>query len=163
MANLTRLTTLALATLLISTLPSTAEEQRLVELDAFWTEVATSVQAGDFKGYGATCHPTGVLVNGINGTSYPLSTALVRWKPGFEDTRSGKIKAQVTFRFNQRLGDATTAHETGMFFYRTEDASGNRTEAYIHFEALLVKEERWLIVMEYQKSRGTREDWEKLK
>ena len=35
---------------------------RLKELDAYWAEVSRAVNAGDFKGYSATCHPEGVLV-----------------------------------------------------------------------------------------------------
>jgi hypothetical protein len=36
----------------------------------------------------------------------------------------GKVKATVEFRFSQRLGDETTAHETGIFLYTTTDAQG---------------------------------------
>lgn len=140
-----------------------AEEQtRLNELDRYWAEVSRSVREGDFEGYKATCHPKGVLVSGKTKGSYPLTEALDRWKPGFADTKSGKISADVHFRFNQRYGDQTTAHETGMFHY-TRTQGGETTHAYIHFEALLIKESKWKILMEYQKSEATKSEWEKLK
>ena len=142
---------------------SADRDARLTDLDAYWAEVSRSVNEGDFEGYSATCHKLGTLVSGVKRTSYPLATALAKWKQGFADTKSGKIKAGVKFRFNQRYGDDTTAHETGMFLYSTVNADGDSTLAYIHFEALLIKENGWKIMMEYQKSEGTKEEWDKLK
>ncbi len=139
------------------------EKDRLVELDAYWAEVSRAVREGDFEGYKATCHARGVLVSGTSKTSSPLSKALARWKPGFLDTKAGKIKASVEFRFSQRLGDDTTAHETGIFLYSTVDADGKPGKEYIHFEGLLVKEGGWKILMEYQNSKATRKEWDALK
>ncbi|NIP97354.1 MAG: hypothetical protein GWO24_29525 [Akkermansiaceae bacterium] len=103
------------------------------------------------------------MVTGSQKTSYPLSKALAGWKQGFDDTKSGKMTASVEFRFSQRLGDETTAHETGIFRYSTVDADGQSREEYVHFEGLLVKKGRWKILMEYQKESATREQWEALK
>lgn len=139
------------------------EPARLKQLDAYWAEVSRSVGAGDFAAYEATCHPEGVLVAGSKKTSSPLADALKRWKKEFDATKRGEMKASVEFKFSQRLGDATTAHETGMFLYSTVGADGKETHDYIHFEALLVKRDgRWKIVMEYQKSKGTRAEFEAL-
>ena len=139
------------------------QQERLDELNTYWTEVSHSVKEGDFEGYQASSHSSAVLVSGTSQTSYPFSAALAKWKQGFADTKSGKIKASVAFRFSQRIGDDSSAHETGMFLYSTTNADGESTIAYIHFEALLIKEDRWLIMMEYQKSKGTKEEWDKLK
>ena len=69
----------------------------------------------------------------------------------------------MAFKFSQRLGDPTTAHETGMFMYAATNAEGKETCDYIHLEALLVKRDgRWKILMEYQKSKGTRAEFEAL-
>ncbi len=74
------------------------------------------------------------------------------------------MKASVEFIFSQRLGDATTAHETGMFLYSATQADGKQSQEYIHFEGLLVKRDgRWKILMEYQKSQGTRAEYEAMK
>lgn len=141
-----------------------SDVDRLRELDAYWAEVSRAVGAGDFEGYKATCHEQGVLVTGIKKTSQPLAKALARWKLEFDDTKAGKMKASVAFRFSARLGDADTAHETGIFLYTSETAEGKRTEEYIHLEALLVKQDgKWKTLMEYQKSKATKEEWEKLK
>ena len=138
--------------------PDTA---RLKQLDAFWAEVSRAVGAGDFAAYEDTCHPEGVLVSGSKKTSTPLADALKRWKKEFDATKEGKMKASVEFKFSQRLGDATTAHETGMFLYSAVSADGQETHDYIHFEALLVKHgDRWKSVMEYQKSKGTRAEFD---
>jgi hypothetical protein len=160
------LQTLLLTFSLLVTTPSFAsadETERIAELDAYWGEVSRSIREGEFEGYKATCHPKGVLVSGKSQSSYPLTKALAGWKQGILDTKAGKNTASVTFRFGQRFGDETTAHETGMFLYSSVDAAGKASQSYIHFEALLVKEEHWRIMMEYQKSTGTKEDWEKLK
>ena len=138
-------------------------QQRIKELDAYWSEVSRCVNKGDFEGYRATCHPDGVLVAGTRSEAYPLAIALMKWQQGFIDTKSGKIKASVSFRFSQRLGDETTAHETGMFLYSTVNADGNTVRDYIHLEALLIKKKDWKIMMEYQKSKATEEEWNKLK
>lgn len=139
------------------------DDQRESELDLFWCEVSRTVREGDFDGYANTCHTEGVLVSGSSKTSNLLSRALVRWKKGFQDTQSGVMKASVDFRFSRRMGDATTAHELGMFRYESEK-DGENTVAFIHFEALLIKNDNgWKILMEYQKSEASEQDWEALK
>ena len=139
------------------------DRARLKQLDAYWTEVSRAVAAGDFAAYEATCHPDGVLVSGAKKTSSPLADALKRWKKDFDATKSGGMKASVEFKFSQRLSGATTAHETGIFLYSATGADGKETRDYIHFEALLLKRDgRWRIVMEYQKSKATRAEFEAL-
>ncbi|MDH3583932.1 MAG: hypothetical protein OER86_06935 [Phycisphaerae bacterium] len=150
--------------------PSRAESERAIDdtgrlkaLDAYWAEVSRAVREGDFEGYSATCHAEGVLVSGLSRKSQPLSEALARWKKEFDSTKAGKIEANVEFRFSQRLGDRSTAHETGIFRYSTVDAQGTRKDEFIHFEGLLVKKSgRWKILMEYQKSRAALKDWKAL-
>jgi hypothetical protein len=139
------------------------DSSRIKELDAYWAEVSRCVKEGDFAGYKATCHKDGVLVSGSSNKAYPLSKALARWEPDFTDAKSGKTKTSVEFRFSKRLGDSTTAHETGMFLYTKVDADGTITKDYIHLEALLLKHGRWRIMMEHQKSEGTEKEWNKLK
>ena len=129
-------------------------------LDAFWAELSRTVAEGDFDGYAATYHADAILVSGLSGTSYPISQALDGWKQGFLDTKAGEMTASVEFRFTQRISDATTAHETGIFHYSVVDADGQRTEQFIHFEGLLTKKGDWKMIMEYQKSLATREEWE---
>ncbi|MBI1246699.1 hypothetical protein GC197_02500 [bacterium] len=141
-----------------------SDDARLAELDKFWAEVSRAVKTGDFEAYKATCHEEGVLVSGVKKTSQPLSEALARWKSGFEETKSGKLQASVEFRFSERLGDSTTAHETGIFHYSTVDTEGVSQDAFIHFEGLLVKRDgKWKTVMEYQKSEATLQEWQALK
>jgi len=136
---------------------------RIAELDEYWAEVSRCVREGDFDGYKATCHKDGVFVSGKNNEAYPLSKALKRWKKDFTDTKSGKTKAHVEFRFSKRLGDKTAAHETGMFRYSSVNTDGTKKMYYVNLEALLVKRGVWKIMMEYQKSEGTEEEWNKLK
>jgi len=100
------------------------EASRLAELNAYWAKVSRAVKEGDFDLYASTCHKDGVLVTGVKQQCYPLTKALARWKQGFDDTKAGKIKANVEFRFRTRLGDETTAHEMGMFLYTATTAEG---------------------------------------
>ncbi|OYV06496.1 MAG: hypothetical protein CFE26_05995 [Verrucomicrobiales bacterium VVV1] len=140
-----------------------SKDPRITGLDTFWTEVSRSVHEGDFEAYSATCHPEGVLVSGSKKTSSPLSVALARWKKEFTATKSGEMKASVEFRFSQRLGDETTAHETGIFLYSSTGPDGKPKQEYIHFEVLLVKKDgHWMTLMEYQKSQASLKEWEAL-
>jgi hypothetical protein len=139
--------------------PGVAQD-RTAELDAFWAELSRTVAEGDFEGYASTYHPDAILVSGPSETSYPISQALDGWKQGFLDTKAGVMEASVEFRFTKRLSDATTAHETGMFHYQTVDGEGNRSGQVFHFEALLIKKDGWKMMMEYQKSVATQEEWE---
>ena len=142
---------------------SQEEKARLAELDAYWAKVSRAVREGDFEGYKATCHEKGVLVSGTKKTSYPLSEALVRWEKDFTATKAGEIKAKVEFRFSQQFGDETTAHETGIFLYSFTDPEGRWKQEHVHFQALLLKgKDGWKIMMEYQKSKATKAEWDAL-
>lgn len=130
------------------------------DLEAFWAELSRTVGEGDFEGYAATYHPDAILVSGPSETSYPIAQALDGWQQGFTDTKSGKMEAGVEFRFTKRLSDGATAHETGMFHYWIVDAEGQRTDQIVHFEALLINKGGWKMMMEYQKTPATQEEWE---
>jgi len=140
-------------------LPATAPAQVTGELDAFWAEMSRTVEEGDFEGYGALYHPDAVLVMLTSG-SVPIENALAGWKQLFVDTQEGRAEASVEFRFTNRLNDATTAHETGIFRYSFKPADGEAQVAPVHFESLLVKKDgKWLMVMEYQKEPASDEEW----
>ncbi|TBN00840.1 DUF4440 domain-containing protein [Hyunsoonleella flava] len=149
------------------TLEINKDSLRIAELDQFWAELSRTVREGDFEGYAATYHEDAVVVMASrkNKTSIPISKALAGWKQGFLDTKSGKNKSDVVFRFSQRIGDDTTAHETGIFVYTSSDSNGENAVQYrVHFEMLFVKRNgKWLGVMEYQKSYATEEEWNALK
>jgi hypothetical protein len=147
-----------------TTVTDEAAKARLVELDAYWAEVSRAVREGDFKAYVATCHPEGVLVSGTKKMSQPLATALARWEKDFTATREGKVRGNVEFRFSQRLGDATTAHETGIFRYTTLTDGAEPKYEYMRLEALLVKRgDVWKILMENQIGPGTQAEWDALR
>jgi len=141
-----------------------ADDQIIKELDATWAELARTVIEGDFEGYKTGYHQDAVLVSGFSKDSYPIAQALAGWKSGFDDTKAKKMTAGVDFHFTQRLHNQTTAHETGMFRYYTTDKQGKQTEFIAHMNALLIKKEgKWLIMMEYQKGKMTRAQWDALK
>lgn len=139
------------------------QPDRIGELDKYWAASAATVAAGDIKAYRKTFHKDAVVVSEISGSCYPIAQAFERWQAGFEDTKKGKIKAKVEFRFSKRIGDETTAHESGIFHYSTATQTGKTTSAYIYFDALLVKKDgRWLAMMEMHKSKATEEQWAEL-
>lgn len=136
---------------------------RRKELDAYWAEVSRAVNTGDFPAYAATCHADGILVSGTKQMSQPLSTALARWKSEFDLTREGKTKNSVAFRFHNRIGDATTAHETGIFRYSVQNPGEAEKVEFVQFEALLLKQNStWKIVMENQQRAVSEADWKAL-
>jgi hypothetical protein len=133
------------------------------EIVAFWVEAERQVSEGDFVAYAASFHKEAILVNGINSSSIPIQTALNGWKQGFEDTKNGHMSASVHFTFSEWALGETTAHLTGIFLYTWGMLNEPSQEAYIHFEALLTRSnEKWQILMEYQKALATKEEWEKL-
>lgn len=140
---------------------------RLAELDIFWTELSRTVSSGDFEGYKACYHEDAVVVftTSENKASISITKALANWKQNFINTKTGKTQDSVTFRFSQRVGDENTAHETGIFSFQSNDGSSNvNPKQFIHFQALLIKKENiWLMVMEYQQSKATEEEWNLLK
>jgi hypothetical protein len=139
------------------------EETRIKELNGYWGEVSRSVNTGDHAAYVATCHKDAVIIAGNRETSYPLKDALSRWKKDFDDTREGSRKSAVEFRFSKRYGDATTAYEEGIFKYTWSMGDDQPQSDYVELEALLTKQNnRWVILMEYQKSATTKEKWDKL-
>ncbi|WP_250432944.1 nuclear transport factor 2 family protein [Hanstruepera flava] len=158
--------TISANTPLLPTFEINSDSTRTAELDKYWKTLSKTVSDGDFEGYGAAYHPDAVVIfaTGSNKTSVPLAKALAGWKQGFDDTKAGKNKAGVTFRLSQRIGDDTTAHETGVFYYWTSNVDGsNKQGIMVHFEMLLVKKDgKWLGVMEYQKEAATIEEWEAL-
>lgn len=141
-----------------------ANDKIIAELDEAWGRMATAVAEGEFEKYIAAYHPDAVFVNKMSNNSSPMSKPFNDWKQGFIDTKAGKVTANVSFRFSQRLHDETTAHETGIFYYYVIDGEGKRSNFIIHMNALLVKKSgEWLMLMEYQKSKATEEEWEALK
>jgi ketosteroid isomerase-like protein len=153
--------TSAIALFLFSSyLPAHAEtDSTATELNAFWAEVTRTVAEGDFAAYAATYHPDAVLVSGYKQTSYPIAAALAGWQQGFLDTQAGNMTANVEFRITQRFNGDTTAHERGIFYYSSNSEQGEATDAYIHFEALLVKKDGWKMMMEYQITNASEEEW----
>lgn len=128
--------------------------------ELLWKEVSRTVAEGDFEGYSATFHKDAVLVNGISKNSYPIANALNGWKQGFDDTKAGKMTASVDFRFSERLISETTAHETGIFKYSSQQEGGELQTVYVHFESLSIKASgEWKMVMEYQVKIATEEEW----
>lgn len=154
-----------IALILLGSLPALADDTGIEgELDAYWRNVEKYLAAGDFDGVVSTYHPEAVLVSESLNTSYPITRALKRWKPGILETQAGRTFSLVEFRITRRLYSESTSHEQGIFHYRsgpTGDAvdAADIDEAYIHFEALLLKSGDWTMVMEYQKHAATPQEW----
>lgn len=156
-----------LATSQIHKTKSSTDSIRLAELDQYYKEVSRTVREGDFEGYKATYHKDAVCVFTTKEAKYTKSIEeqLAIWKPGINDTKAGKVKSNVEFRFSQRVGDPTCAHEIGIFYFTSIDKNGKvLASGGVHFEMLLVKRNGvWLSLMEYQKSKATQEEWDALK
>ncbi len=154
-----------IALLLLGAIPARADNTATAsEVDAYWRSFEQYLAAGDFEGVVSTYHPDAVLVSESLNTSYPITRALERWKPGILETKAGRTFSHVEFRITRRLFSESTSHEQGIFHYRsgpTGDAvdAADIDDAYIHFEALLLKSDEWTMVMEYQKHPATEAEW----
>ncbi|MFV1885267.1 MAG: hypothetical protein ACMZ7B_12320 [Balneola sp.] len=133
------------------------------EIDAFWVKMSKTVEEGDYEGYASLYHEDAILVSGFSNNSYPIANALAGWKQGFDDTKAGEMKAGVEFRFDKRLHGETTVHDSGIFRYWSQN-EGEEPQVFIaKFEGLLVKKsDGWKMMMEYQISQATEEEWEAL-
>lgn len=135
-------------------------QNRITELNAYWEVVKEKVESGDVAGYGETFHEDGILVSDTGKACYPLDEALKKWKDGLEKTKRGITKVTLDFRFSERTGDETTAFEKGMFRYDLLDENGERTERFVHFDALLIKKNgKWQLMLEHQKLPAAKEEW----
>ena len=139
---------------------------RIAELDRYYAELSRTVREGDYEGYGTGYHEDAIVIfaSGKNKVSVPIVKALKGWKSGFDATKEGEADSFVEFRFSQRIGNETTAHDTGIFYYSTCDKGEDPAVYITHFEMLLVKRDGvWIAMMEYQKADATLEEWEALK
>ncbi|MFT4767818.1 MAG: hypothetical protein ACI8RN_000947 [Glaciecola sp.] len=147
-------------------LPTLADDAMIEqELDQYWSTVVHYLAVGDYEGLVTTYHPDAVLVSESLGTSYPIAKALVRWKPGILATQAGEAISVVEFKVTERLFSETTSHEKGMFHFKTGPIGegvpdADMQEAYVHFEALLLKNGSWTMVMEHQKQEATLAEWQ---
>ncbi|NAS32744.1 hypothetical protein GTQ40_17320 [Flavobacteriaceae bacterium R38] len=143
------------------------DSTRLAELDSYWANISKTVKEGDFEGYKTLYHKDAIVVftYGDNAVSRPITEVLPGWKNGFNKTKEGRQIDEVEFRFSQRIGNETTAHETGIFIFTSKSPDGAvKTKLIMHFEALLTKKNnQWYMLMEYQKSEASQEEWEALK
>jgi hypothetical protein len=136
---------------------------RMKELERYWATVSRAVGEGDFNTYQKTCHPEGVLASGNRQMSQPLAVALARWKQEFTDTKAGRRKSSVEFRFSRRVGDATTAHESGIFLYTFQLPGAAPQLEFVHFECVLVKHpDGWKMLLENQIGPATEAEWKAL-
>lgn len=139
---------------------------RLAELDRYYAKVSQTVNEGDFEGYTALYHKDAVVIfaTGKNKTSNNIEVALANWKQGFIDTKAGRKRDNVEFRFSQRISSETTAHDTGIFYFTSFENGKEAIKELVHFEMLLVRgKDGWYSLMEYQKSKASQEEWESLK
>ncbi|GAB5533152.1 MAG: hypothetical protein Roseis3KO_49290 [Roseivirga sp.] len=141
-------------------------DQRIAELNKYWKKLSKTVKEGDFEGYSSLYHEDAIVIftTGNNKVSVAAAEALAGWKDGFAKTKAGKQKDNVEFRFTQRVGNANTAHETGIFHFTSVDSSGKTTaDTFVHFEMLFVKKDGvWLSMMEYQRDIATQAEWNAL-
>lgn len=132
------------------------------EIDAeIWTVLVKTVETDDIVGMGNTYLPTAVLVT-PRGTA-GIKETLERWGRDMVAAKAKGNKATVEFRFAERLDNAASAFERGIFKYTVIEKNGTVTPKYYPFEELLVKVNgKWRITMERQFAEVTPAEWDKL-
>ena len=165
---------ISIALLLLSsgyTIPSTnfqpkvnQQEDRIKELDRYWSKLAKTAKEGDIEGMKSLYHEDAVLVK--PDTTISITEAFkYRWKKEILEVRDGKRANALEFRFSKRNGNEITAYEKGIYHYTSIETSTQSVlgDAYIHFETLLVKvDNRWVATMEYQIQEASLEEWNAL-
>lgn len=169
--------TLVLVTFLVSFHPNSAiqhnfstsdyslqNNNRIEELDRYWAALAKTAKEGDFDGMKSLYHEDAVMVK--MDTTIAISEAFkFRWKKEIMQVKNGERANALEFRFTKRIGNEITAFEKGIYHYTSIETSTGSSlgNSYIHFETLLVKvNDRWVALMEYQKTEATEEEWESL-
>ena len=141
--------------------PLQARAQVTTELDALWAEVSRSVATGDADLYLSTYHPDAIFVSARRGVTRTVAEDVEANRDAWNDTREGRARRSVEFRFTERLNSASSAHEVGIFRYASNEADGSTRVVLIHFEAALVKKDGvWLQLLELQTSDATEAEWE---
>jgi hypothetical protein len=139
--------------------PATSSTQEL-DRELYAVLVAT-VTTDDIGGMGALYFANAVLVSPTGTT--PIKATLERWGSDMTAAKAKGNRATVEFRFTQRLDNATTAFDAGLFKYTVIEKSGATSSKYYPFEMLLAKiNGKWLILMERQFAEVSREAWDKL-
>ena len=145
----------------VSLAPLQAHAQVTTELDALWADVSRSVATGDADLYLSTYHPDAIFVSSRRGITRTVAEDVEANRAAWNDTRNGRARRSVEFRFTERLNSAISAHEVGIFRYASTEADGTARVALIHFEAALVKKDGvWLQLLELQTSDATEAEWE---
>jgi hypothetical protein len=138
-----------------------AHAQITTELDALWARVAQSVATGDPDLYLSTYHPDAIFVSERRGITRTVAEDVEANRAAWADTRAGRARRSVEFRFTDRLHSETSAHEVGIFRYASTESDGTTRVVLIHFEAALVKKDGvWLQLLERQTSDATEAEWE---
>jgi ketosteroid isomerase-like protein len=146
---------------IVTLVPLQAHAQVTTELDALWAEVARSVATGDADLYLSTYHPDAIFVSSRRGITRTVAEDVEANRAAWSDTREGRARRSVEFRFTERVNSETSAHEVGIFRYASTEADGSTRVALIHFEAALVKKDGvWLQLLELQTSDATAAEWE---
>lgn len=132
------------------------------ELDrAIWSVLVATVANDDIAGMGAVYFPIAVLVSPTGTTA--IKDTLERWGRDMAAAKAKGNRAAVEFRFTQRLDNATTAFDAGLFKYTVIEKSGASSSKYYPFEILLAKTNgKWLILMERQFAEVSPDAWDKL-
>jgi len=146
---------------LLALAPLPAHAQVTTELDVLWARVAQSVATGDPDLYLSTYHPDAIFVSARRGITRTVAEDVEANRATWNDTREGRARRSVEFRFTERLHSPTSAHEVGIFRYASTEADGSTRVVLIHFEAALVKKDGvWLQLLELQTLDATEAEWE---
>lgn len=141
-----------------------SRKNRVIELDAYWKELARTAKEGDFERMKALYHEDAVLVK-LDTTLSITEAFKYRWKEEIMEVKNGKRINNLEFKFSKRIGNETTAFEKGIYHYTSIEAQTGKTlgDAYIQFEMLFVKVNgAWKATMEYQKKEVSLKEWDSL-
>ena len=135
-----------------------AQDPIEAELDAFWSDVVSSVENWSVDAQKATYHPDAIYVSD-HEESYRTRRMVDEFAEVGADDAAPPV-ATLAFRFSSRVHDALTAHEVGVFRFHEQ----GKEAFYGGVDSYLVKTDgRWLILVEIQRGGGlSQADWDAL-
>ena len=136
------------------------------ELDAYWAEMARTLNEGDHEGMIKLYHPDAIWEGG-DGDSLRISLErgpLLAFKSFLDEIKAGKRHARGEFRFSSRIHDDNAAHEIGMIHSFSGESGGEPTHGYFKLDSYLVKKDgAWVMLIENQTNQVLSEaDWNAL-
>jgi ketosteroid isomerase-like protein len=140
----------------VPTTPKKADAATLKAIDNdLWIPFAKSYSDLNAEAYIALNSKSVVRVLGDMKFIEPHESFVKSTRQMFDGLKKNKGKVAINWRFNERIHNADTASERGIYEFILTDAAGKQRKSYSRFHVILKKESgKWKIVTDYDSEDG---------